>query len=115
VKWLLDEMLPPATADELNRRGHDAVTVHQIGLAGADDTTVFDYAISENPVVVTENFADFATLLDQRLRREDPCVPIVFVRKTDVPRRGAPAAHLADKLDAWSRANPHPYIGPHWP
>ena len=115
MRWLLDEMLPAATAEELNRRTYDAVTVHHVGLAGADDPTVFDYAISEDRIVVTENFADFATLLDQRLRRDDPCVPVVFVRKADFPRRGALAARLADRLDAWSRANPHPYIGPHWP
>jgi predicted nuclease of predicted toxin-antitoxin system len=108
-------MLPPAVAGELARRGHDAVSVHDAGLGGADDTTVFDWAVSQNRVVVTENFADFATLLDQRLRAEQPCVPVVFVRKADLPRRGALAGHLGKKLDGWARAHPEPYLGPHGP
>lgn len=108
-------MLPAATAGELNRRGHDAVSVHDVGLAGADDTAVFEFAVAEGRVVVTENFADFAALLEVRLGTGDPCVPVVFVRKADLPRRGALAAHLAERLHSWSEAHPEPYVGPHWP
>jgi predicted nuclease of predicted toxin-antitoxin system len=114
VRWLIDEMLPPATATELNGRGHDAVSVHDIVLAGADDTSVFASAVGDKRTVVTENFADFAALLEIRLAAGEPCVPVVFVRKTDLPRRGALAVHLAERLDSWSKAEPEPYVGPHW-
>jgi predicted nuclease of predicted toxin-antitoxin system len=115
VKWLLDEMLPPEAAEELNRRGHDAVSVAGLGLAGQPDLVVFDTAVAHNRVVVTENVGDYAILLDQRLRGNEPAVPVVFVRKADLPGRGALPVHLAERLHTWADANPDPYVGPHWP
>jgi predicted nuclease of predicted toxin-antitoxin system len=107
-------MLPPDTAAELNRRGHDATSVAGLGPAGQADPVVFDRAVAEGRVVVTENVADFAALLDQRLRNDQSAVPVVFVRKADLPRRGALPHHLAERLHTWAEANPDPYLGPHW-
>ena len=115
MRWLIDEMLPPATAAELQRRGHDAVAVADLGLTGQPDTVIVDTAAAQNRIVVTENFADYALLVEQRLRNDAPCVPVVLVRKADLPRRGALPAHLADRLQAWADATPDPYLGPHWP
>jgi predicted nuclease of predicted toxin-antitoxin system len=114
VRWLVDEMLPPDTADELNRRGHDATSVAALRLAGQVDSVVFDRAVAEGRVVVTENVADFAALVDQRLRNDQPATPVIFVRKGDLPRRGALPHHLAERLHTWAEANPDPYLGPHW-
>jgi predicted nuclease of predicted toxin-antitoxin system len=114
VRWLLDEMLPAAAAVELADRGHDAVSVLDIGMGGAADAEIFDRAVREDRVVVTENFGDYATLAAQRLSREEPCVPVVFVRREDLPRRGALAVHLARRLHAWAAANSEPYVGIHW-
>jgi predicted nuclease of predicted toxin-antitoxin system len=117
VRWLIDEMLPPETAAELNRRGHDATSVAGLGLAGQPDPVIFDRAVAESRIVVTENIADFAVLLDQRLRNNEPAgpaVPVVFVRKGDLPRRGALPHRLAERLHRWAEANPDPYLGPHW-
>ena len=114
MRCLLDEMLAPDTAEELKGRGHDATTVAALGLPGQADPVIFDRAVSEGRVVVTENIVDFALLLDQRLRNEEPVVPVVFVRKADLPRRGALSHHLASRLDRWAEANPDPYLGPHW-
>ena len=113
MKWLIDEMLPAATCARLAALGHDAVSVHDVGLGGADDERVFERAVREGRVVVTENFADYALLLEQRLARAEPTVPVVFVHKASLPRRGALAARLAKRLGAWARANPDPYLGPH--
>jgi len=115
VRWLIDEMLPPATAELLNDRGHDAVSVHDVGLTGAADPDVFDHAVADQRLVVTENFADFSLLLTQRLGNDQPCVPVVFIHKPDFPKGGALAVHLAARLDAWAASNPDPYLGPHWP
>lgn len=114
MKWLIDEMLPPAAAKELNRRGHDAMTVTGAGMAGQPDPVVYDRAVTESRIVVTENIADFATLLEQRLRNDEPATPVVFVRKTDLARRGELPHRLAAALDTWAQANPEPYLGPHW-
>jgi len=114
VRWLIDEMLPPDTATELTRRGHDATSVAALGLSGQADPVVFDRAVTEHRVVVTENVVDFATLLDQRLRNDEPATPVIFVRKVDLPRRGALPHRLAERLHTWAQANPEPYLGPHW-
>lgn len=114
MKFLLDEMLPPTTCGVLRELGHNATSVRDAGLTGVRDDAVFDRAVHEGRVIVTENFADYSILADQRLARGAPCVPVVFVRKADLPRAGALPARLGRRLDAWARANPEPYIGPHW-
>jgi len=114
VRWLIDEMLPPETATELSGSGHDATSVAELGLAGQADPVIFDRAVAEHRIIVTENVADFAALVDQRLRNDEPATPVVFVRKADLPRRGALPHHLANRLHTWAEANPDPYLGPHW-
>jgi predicted nuclease of predicted toxin-antitoxin system len=115
MRWLLDEMLPAATCRELDRRGHDAVSVYDAGLGGATDDDVFDFAVREERILVTENFADYALLVERRLTRSEPCVPVVFVRKSDLARRGGLATRLAKRLHDWAAASPDPYVGLHWP
>jgi len=115
MKWLIDEMLPHATAQELRDRGHDAITVADLDMRGAPDAAIFDAAVNEQRVVVTENFADFAALVDQHQTNNEPCTPVVFVRKSSFPARGALPTHLAEHLDRWARRNPDPYQGLHWP
>jgi predicted nuclease of predicted toxin-antitoxin system len=114
VRWLLDEMLPPLAAAELVSKGHDAVSVIDLGMAGVEDTDIFDRAVLENRVLVTENFGDFAMLVAQRLSREERCVPVVFVRRENLPKRGALAVQLALLLDRWATVNREPYVGIHW-
>jgi predicted nuclease of predicted toxin-antitoxin system len=114
VKWLLDAMLPPAAADELGRIGHDAISVLRIEMGEADDAKVFERAVADGRIIVTENFADFAALLADRQNQGQPSTPIVFVRRDNLPRRGSLAGHLARKLDEWARANPEPFVGVYW-
>ncbi len=114
MRWLIDEMLPPSTAAELNGLGHDAVGVVEAGLAQAADEDLYLLAVEQQRVVVTENFADFARLGELRLAREQPVVPVVFVRKGDFPRGGGLAHHLARHLDRWAADLADPYPGPHW-
>jgi predicted nuclease of predicted toxin-antitoxin system len=115
VRWLVDEMLPTATADQLRDLGHDAIAVREVDLAGAEDERVMAFAVAERRIVVTENFADFARLVELRHANEQSCVPVVFVRKCDLPKRGALATHLARRLDRWAARTPDPYPGLHWP
>ena len=52
MRWLIDEMLPPETAAELNGRGYDATSVAEVGLAGQADP-VEDRAVADGRIVVT--------------------------------------------------------------
>jgi hypothetical protein len=54
---------------------------------------------------VTENVKDFAAQQD---------LAVVCVLKSRLPASGM-AEHLARLLDKWATANPHPYLGLHWP
>ena len=66
MRWLLDEMLPRTLAQRLTKLDHDALSVHDLELVGASDNDVFDFAVLQERLIVTENFADFARLLDER-------------------------------------------------
>lgn len=105
--FLIDEMLPPATAALLRETyRNDAVHVFDVGLRAADDAQVAAFARAEGRAIVTENVADFAAERD---------VVLVFVLKKNLPAGGGQASALAKILDNWATANPKPYIGPHWP
>jgi hypothetical protein len=90
------------------------MSAHEGGLSGAEDGRVFDRAVKEERVIVTENFADYALLLEHRLAYAEPCVPVVFIRKSDLSRGRSLPRHLAERLDAWAVKNPERYLGPHW-
>ena len=111
MRWLIDEMLPPATVVELTRFGHEAVSVAHAGLAGSEDAAVYECAVEQRRVIVTENFADFAKITNDRIAAAAPCVPAVFVQKRRHPRGPALAPALARHLHQWSVANPNPYHG----
>jgi predicted nuclease of predicted toxin-antitoxin system len=115
VRWLLDEMLPPAAAENLRARGHDAVSVVDVGLGAADDAEVYAKAEAEGRVMVTENFGDFATLFTERQARNEPCVPVVFVRRAAMSPRGGLAAQIARRLDTWAMQTPDPLPSVYWP
>ena len=108
-------MLPPATAAELNALGHDAAGVAETRLAGSDDATVYEVAVEHQRVVVTENFADFATITTDRHAAGEPSVAVLFVRKRQHPRGSSLAPALARHLHHWAAENPKPYPGVHWP
>lgn len=114
MNWLLDEMLPPVAAAALNQMGHDAVAVIESGLTSAPDGDVYDFAVATARTLVTENFADFARILERRANRGEPCVPVVFVRRAKLAQGGGMAQHLARRLDRWATEHPEPYIGAHW-
>jgi len=62
VKFLLDENLSPSHVRTLRDLGHDAVSVVEMGLSGADDDVVRTAAIEGGRVLVTLD-GDFANVL----------------------------------------------------
>jgi len=108
-------MLPPQLADDLNKLGHDAIAVVRVGLASAPDESVYATALEEHRIMVTEDIADYAAILTQRLANDEPCVPVVAIHKPQYLHRGALAHRLADRLHRWAGDNPDPYPGLHWP
>lgn len=100
-------MFPPSAADRLrDRHDQDAVHVNDVGLQGAPDADVAQFARTHGYAVVTENVANYANERD---------VVLVFVLKRNLRPGGAQADDLAALLAEWTGANPDPYLGPHWP
>jgi predicted nuclease of predicted toxin-antitoxin system len=62
VKLLLDENLSPAHALRLREAGHDAVAAIEVGLGGANDAEIRQFAMREERTLVTLD-ADFGQIL----------------------------------------------------
>lgn len=80
MKFLVDNSLSPRLSTGLSEAGHDAIHVREIGLAAAADEVIFDYASSENRILIAAD-TDFGTILTQR--REDKLSVILFRRGTE--------------------------------
>lgn len=87
MRLLVDEMYPPRLADQLRRRGVDAVAISErTDWRSLADAEVFALAQEERRAIVTENISDFiglATAAEQRRTRHHGLVlvdPIKFPR-----------------------------------
>jgi len=94
---LLDEMYPPALAQQLRAAGHDVVAVLdvEVGLAAKTDDDVLAWAARNDRCVVTENVADFARLAQQGFGHAG----LIFVSSRRFPRTGSGLQRLAKALD----------------
>jgi len=104
VKLLLDEMYPPAVAEQLRTRDHDVVSVHDPEyhyLEGAPDDEIFAAALAHQRALVTENVPDFRRLESDALARGEKHTTLVFTTNRQFPR-GEPGTlgRLVEALDA---------------
>jgi predicted nuclease of predicted toxin-antitoxin system len=53
MKFLLDQGLPPLTAELLRKQGLDAVHVSEIGWARAEDTKIIELAQTDDRIIIT--------------------------------------------------------------
>lgn len=104
MKFLVDSMLPPHTAELLAATGHDATTPLQLGAHNLPDDTLIALAAADRRVIVTENATDFA---------EVTMCPVLLVRKSWWPRAQL-APRLADALDRWAGVHEQPGNWAHW-
>jgi hypothetical protein len=72
VRFYLDEDISPKVAEFLRRRGIDAVSAHDIGMAGASDEDQFAEAISRGAAMVTRNRDDFIALTIRAFQNSSP-------------------------------------------
>jgi Domain of unknown function (DUF5615) len=80
LKLLLNEMWSAEIARQLRRRGHDVVAATELPARyrGVPDEVVFARAREDGRVVVTDNVADFATLLAEAAGRGETHPGVVF-------------------------------------
>jgi hypothetical protein len=98
---LLDEMLSPAIAADLNSRGIDCRAVAaDPALRAHSDLEILEATLRENRVLVTNNVADFESLRRawEAAGREVP--GLIYTSDLAFPRTKAYLARLAAALDA---------------
>ncbi len=87
LKLLLDEMYPPAIAEQLRRRRRDADAVTaRAELRMLPDPDLFDVAQVEGRTVATENIADCSAVADRYDERGRTHYGLVLVDPRSFPR-----------------------------
>jgi predicted nuclease of predicted toxin-antitoxin system len=94
LRFLIDNALSPAFAEELRRAGHEALHVRDRGMQAATDEEIFELASRDARVLVSAD-TDFGTLL--ALRRSAKPSVIIF-RRTSGRRPEAQAKLLLNRL-----------------
>ena len=102
MKLLLDEMWPPAIAAALRGRGHEVVAVaERADLRGMPDAAIFDAALAEGWVIVTENVVDYRPLAADAMRAGRAYPAMIFTSNRAYPRANRrTAGRLVVALDA---------------
>ena len=62
IRFLIDEDMPRSTAGALRSIGFECYDARDIGLRGADDQVIFEWAQKENCVILTEDLGFSNTL-----------------------------------------------------
>jgi hypothetical protein len=100
LRLLLDEMYPPAAAEQLRQRGVDAIAVKEsAALSGLSDDDLLVRATADQRVLVTENIPDFAIL-----GRAGEHIGIVFCHPRRFPRDRNSVGRLVAALVALDAA-----------
>lgn len=84
VKLYLNENLSWRIAKSLRGYGYDVVSSHENEMNSESDECQFDYAISMERAVVTNNFRDFAILHRKYIKEYKRHYGIVFTTKCSI-------------------------------
>lgn len=75
MRFVVDAQLPPSLAAVLQREGHDAVAVRDIGLRDASDSDIWAHCVQSGQVIVSKD-DDFA----RRVRDTTTGPSVVWLR-----------------------------------
>lgn len=98
---LLDEMFSPAIADGLAARGIDCrAVVADVLLRALSDLEIFEAALLEGRVIVTNNVPDFESLRRARDAADGAIPGLIYTSDVVFPRAKAYISRLVTALEA---------------
>jgi predicted nuclease of predicted toxin-antitoxin system len=106
MRLLLDEQLSPEIAKQLQRRGHDVLSVAEAGLRGHDDAAVLVWASSQERAVVTNNIRDFRPLHANYLSASTPHYGIILLPSSKFSLRLESLGEVVTALERLLSQNP---------
>jgi predicted nuclease of predicted toxin-antitoxin system len=111
VKLLLDEHYPPVIAEQLRRRGFDAVAVTEYGLDNTEtlrcvpDDALLRRASAEGRALVTENVRDLVQIHRRFLSRGETHAGIILISERTYSRRRHAVGRLILALAVFMEAH----------
>jgi len=108
LRLLLDEHYNRAIAEDLRRRGIDAMAIQEErpDLEGQDDDVVLRTATAERRVVVTNNVRDYAPLVEDFGLRGETHFGVIFTDDATFPRTRAGIGSIVRALAAFVVGTP---------
>ena len=106
-------MYTPAIVELLRDRGHDAVSVHDVGMTGATDPEVLAFASAAKRTLCTENVQDFVRLIRNAAAAGEEPAGVIFSSPRSLPRSTSTIGVFADALAALCAGHPEdiPFTG----
>ncbi len=86
MRFLGDVGISPRSIERLRKQGHDAVHLHELGLARLSDSEILQLAVDENRIVLTHDL-DFGELVAASGSRI-PSVVVSRLRRIQADRVG---------------------------
>ena len=81
LKIYLNENLSWKIAKVLREYGYDVVSSYEVGMNAEDDEVQFDFAVSEERAVLTNNFGDFVRVYQEYASSGKDHYGIIFTTK----------------------------------
>ncbi|NNM96387.1 MAG: DUF5615 family PIN-like protein [Candidatus Dormibacteraeota bacterium] len=106
MRVLLDEQLSPELARQLQRRGHDVVSVAEEGLRGREDAAVLTWAAIQQRVVAINNIHDFRPLHAEYLSAGLTHYGIILIASTKFSLRLDALGKVVTALDQLLASHP---------
>lgn len=107
MRLLLDEHYSPGIAVELRRRGHDVVAApERPELRGLGDAALFALMASERRAILTENAADFVSLVRAAAVRGTDHFGVVLTSPRQFPRTSRAIGRMVTAVEAFLVAHP---------
>jgi predicted nuclease of predicted toxin-antitoxin system len=101
LRFLLDEDLPPRSAEIARGLGLDVISVHDLGRQGLSDRDQLRFASEEGRIFLTRNHRDFIELTVEFYRAGEAHSGVLLVRRNLPNDRPARIAHA---LKRWADA-----------